>query len=72
MLRVGLTGGIGSGKTTVARIFESLGIPVFYADEVAKRLMTEDPKLSEAIKEKFGKGLKTRKRRHRRKRTIRR
>ena len=54
MLRVGLTGGIGSGKTTVARIFESLGIPVFYADEVAKRLMTEDPKLSEAIKEKFG------------------
>jgi len=50
MLRVGLTGGIGSGKTTVARIFESLGIPVFYADEVAKRLMTEDPKLSEAIK----------------------
>jgi dephospho-CoA kinase len=52
MLRVGLTGGIGSGKTTVARIFESLGIPVFYADEVAKRLMTEDPKLSEAIKEK--------------------
>ena len=30
MLRVGLTGGIGSGKTTVARIFESLGIPVFY------------------------------------------
>ena len=54
MLRVGLTGGIGSGKTTVARIFESLGIPVFYADEAAKRLMTEDPKLSEAIKEKFG------------------
>ena len=54
MLRVGLTGGIGSGKTTVAHIFESLGIPVFYADEVAKRLMTQDPQLVAAIKEKFG------------------
>jgi len=54
MLRVGLTGGIGSGKTTVAHIFESLGIPVFYADEVAKKLMTEDPALVTAIQEKFG------------------
>ncbi|MFZ9695821.1 MAG: dephospho-CoA kinase, partial [Chitinophagaceae bacterium] len=31
MLRVGLTGGIGSGKTTVAQVFETLGIPVYYA-----------------------------------------
>lgn len=54
MLRIGLTGGIGSGKTTVARIFESLGIPVFYADEVAKQLMSEDPAICTAIKEKFG------------------
>ncbi|MBM3413849.1 MAG: dephospho-CoA kinase [Bacteroidetes bacterium] len=54
MLRVGLTGGIGSGKTTVAHIFESLGIPVFYADEVAKHLMTHNPVLVAAIKEEFG------------------
>ena len=54
MLRVGLTGGIGSGKTTVAHIFESLGIPVFYADQVAKQIMTDNPVMIAAIKEKFG------------------
>lgn len=54
MLRVGLTGGIGSGKTTVAHIFESLGIPVFYADQVAKQIMTDNPVMVAAIKEKFG------------------
>ncbi len=42
MLIVGLTGGIGSGKTTVAKIFEVLGVPVYYADEEAKRIMNED------------------------------
>jgi dephospho-CoA kinase len=57
MLRVGLTGGIGSGKTTVARIFESLGIPVYYADEAARRLMQEDVALVHAITEKFGTGV---------------
>ncbi len=55
MLRVGLTGGIGSGKTTVAKIFELLGIPVYYADDAAKRIMNEDEKLIEAIQKKFGK-----------------
>ncbi|HEY0896964.1 MAG TPA: dephospho-CoA kinase [Sphingobacteriaceae bacterium] len=54
MLKVGITGGIGSGKTTVCRIFESLGIPVFYADEVAKRVMTSDLVLVEGIREAFG------------------
>ncbi|MBM3158816.1 MAG: dephospho-CoA kinase [Bacteroidetes bacterium] len=54
MLRVGLTGGIGSGKTTVAHIFESLGIPVFYADQVAKQIMADNPVMVAAIKEKFG------------------
>ncbi|MFM7645850.1 MAG: dephospho-CoA kinase [Sphingomonadales bacterium] len=54
MLRIGLTGGIGSGKTTVARIFETLGVPVYYADEAAKRLMNTDPQLRLAITEKFG------------------
>ncbi len=54
MLRVGLTGGIGSGKSTVARIFEILGIPVYYADTEAKRLMEADPALREAIMSLFG------------------
>ncbi|HEY4205530.1 MAG TPA: dephospho-CoA kinase, partial [Puia sp.] len=38
MLRVGLTGGIGSGKSTVAGVFEVLGIPVAYADKEAKKV----------------------------------
>lgn len=54
MLRVGLTGGIGSGKSTVARIFEVLGIPVYYADIEAKRLMETDPALIQGIKHLFG------------------
>lgn len=54
-LRIGLTGGIGSGKSTVARIFEVLGIPVYYADLEAKRMMNEDELLKEQIKELFGK-----------------
>ncbi len=41
MMKIGLTGGIGSGKSTVAAIFEELGIPVFYADEEAKKLYAE-------------------------------
>ena len=40
-LVVGLTGGIGSGKTTVARIFETIGVPVFYADLAAKKILFE-------------------------------
>lgn len=55
VLRVGLTGGIGSGKSTVAQIFEVLGIPVYYADTAAKRLMNEDPELKLAITNTFGK-----------------
>ena len=54
MLRIGLTGGIGSGKTTVARIFETLGIPVYYADDAAKRIMNSNEPLKEKIKEHFG------------------
>lgn len=49
MLKVGLTGGMGSGKTTVARIFQVMGIPVFYADAEAKKLMEEDLVLRENI-----------------------
>ena len=54
MLKVGLTGGIGSGKTTVARIFEVLGIPVYYADNEAKRIMNKDPLLKQKIISAFG------------------
>lgn len=55
ILKVGLTGGIGSGKTTVAKIFEVLGIPVYYADAAAKKLMNEDVALQEKLLHKFGK-----------------
>lgn len=54
MLRIGLTGGIGSGKSTIARIFEVLGIPVYYADTEAKRLMNSDIELKNSIKKYFG------------------
>ena len=54
MLKIGLTGGIGSGKSTVARIFEVLGIPVYYADEAAKKLMTENEELRSSIISAFG------------------
>lgn len=51
--KVGITGGIGSGKTTVCKIFEALGIPVYYADERAKWLMAHDEALKAAIIEAF-------------------
>jgi dephospho-CoA kinase len=54
MKKIGLTGGIGSGKSTVARIFEVLGIPVYYADESSRRLMSEDAELKEKIIKAFG------------------
>ncbi|MEI6409971.1 MAG: dephospho-CoA kinase, partial [Bacteroidota bacterium] len=51
---VGITGGIGVGKSTVCRIFEALGIPVYDADYWAKWLITNDPALKQQIKELFG------------------
>lgn len=54
MLKIGLTGGMGSGKTTVCRMFEVLGIPVFYADETAKSLMKTDLLLKQNIIKGFG------------------
>lgn len=53
-LKIGITGGIGSGKTTACRIFEQLGIPVYYADERAKQLMAEEPELRSEIIRIFG------------------
>ncbi|MBA3827404.1 MAG: dephospho-CoA kinase [Taibaiella sp.] len=55
MLKVGITGGIGTGKTTVCQVFETLGIPVFYADTAAKELMNTDTALRTAIINLFGK-----------------
>jgi dephospho-CoA kinase len=54
MLKIGITGGIGSGKTTVCKVFETLGIPVFYADQMAKQLMVTDVNLIAAVKNAFG------------------
>jgi dephospho-CoA kinase len=54
MLKVGITGGIGSGKTTICKIFEILGIPVFYADDVSKTIMVDDLELKSQIINFFG------------------
>jgi dephospho-CoA kinase len=54
MLKIGLTGGLGSGKSTVAHIFEVLGIPVYYADEASKRLMNDDDKVKKDVQNAFG------------------
>jgi len=50
---IGLTGGIGSGKTTVANYFKELGIPVYIADVEGKKI-TESPKILKSIKDAFG------------------
>ena len=52
--QIGVTGGIGSGKSTVCRVFQSLGIPVYDADSRAKILMTTDGILIDQIKKEFG------------------
>jgi dephospho-CoA kinase len=54
MLRVGLTGGIGSGKSIMARVFGLLGVPVFEADVAARELMHHDAGLRAQVMERFG------------------
>jgi len=54
MLKIGLTGGIGSGKTTVSQILKILGVPVFDADTAAKEAMEQNPVLKEKLITTFG------------------
>ncbi|MEL6831383.1 MAG: dephospho-CoA kinase [Bacteroidota bacterium] len=54
VLRVGITGGIGSGKTTTCKLFELMGIPVYYADDRAKWLMQHDKNLIAQLRDAFG------------------
>lgn len=54
MLKVGITGGIGTGKTVVAKIFETLGVPVYYADTAAKKIINTNPTVRENIINHFG------------------
>jgi dephospho-CoA kinase len=54
MLKIGLTGGIGSGKSTVCKVFSTLGVPVYQADEKAKALIAGDPDLKKSIIKEFG------------------
>lgn len=54
MMKLGITGGIGSGKSTVCRLFAARGIAVYDSDREAKRLMTDDAALRERIAQRFG------------------
>ena len=56
MMKVGITGGIGSGKSTVCRLFAQRGIAVYDSDREAKRLMAEDPSLRAGVTARFGAG----------------
>jgi len=54
MLRIGITGGIGSGKSTVAKVFAALGVPVYDSDSRAKHVMAHDLVLQAQLQEAFG------------------
>jgi len=57
MKKIGLTGGIGTGKTYVSKIFQKMGIPIFNADEQAKKCMVEDSSLKAAVQLAFGESM---------------
>src|SRR3712207_6041961 len=59
VLKIGITGGIGSGKTTVSKLFELLKVPVYYADAASKRLYITDKQLMASIKHHFGEAVYT-------------
>lgn len=54
-MKVGITGGIGAGKSTVAKMFQLLGVPIYIADDEAKSLMLTNTDLKTQIIEEFGK-----------------
>jgi len=54
MLKIGLTGGIGSGKTYISDVFRELGIPVYHADAEAKRIMENDPAVGRLVQSLLG------------------
>ncbi len=54
MIKVGITGGIGSGKSTACKIFRTLGIPVFEADNVARQIMNSDDEIRIQLNKLFG------------------
>jgi dephospho-CoA kinase len=58
ILKIGLTGNMGSGKTVISGIFSTLGIPIYYADEVSKKFL-DDPRVKNQILKHFGYGILT-------------
>lgn len=58
-LKIGITGGIGSGKTTVSKVFALLGIPVFEADVEAKKLLDTAPEIKTGLTQNFGESIYT-------------
>ena len=54
MIKIGLSGGIGSGKSLISKVFSCLHVPVFVADDVARKISDTDPVVKEAVKNTFG------------------
>ena len=59
MKKIGLTGGIGSGKTTISKVFKILGVPVYNSDEVAKKILSDNELIKKKIIKNFGKQVLT-------------
>jgi dephospho-CoA kinase len=59
MLKVGLTGGIGSGKSTIAKVIEAMGYPVFYSDTEAKKIIETNHNVKIKLVQHFGAGICT-------------
>ena len=52
---IGVTGGIGAGKSLICKVFETMGFPVYYADDRAKKIMINDKEVVSQVKTSFGK-----------------
>jgi dephospho-CoA kinase len=57
MMKIGLTGGIGSGKSTVARVLRTMSFPVYSSDDRAKDVLASDPGIHEQVRQAFGNGV---------------